>query len=196
MKKRIFIAINLPDKVKERAYEIQQEVDSSFAYFTGASPIKWTKKNNLHVTLFFVGYLELDDLAQVFNIVQNVADDTDAFDLKLKNIDYAPPGKIPPKMVWINGEKSTELGNLQQKLEASLLEHPNINLERENSGFIPHITLGRIVQWQWARINPEEITELNKDFPHVFGVRTIEVMESELKKGGAEYTILKSFNLK
>jgi 2'-5' RNA ligase len=186
----------LPEKLKEKLAENQKEIDSSFAYFSGFSPIKWTKKDNLHVTLFFVGYLEINDLAQVFDIVEDVANNTDVFDLKFKNIDYAPEGKMPPKMVWVNGEKSNELGNLQKRLESTLLEHPNIDFEKENNSFTPHVTLGRIVQWQWSRIEPEEISELNKDFPKVFGVRSIEVMESELRKGGAEYTILKSFSLK
>ncbi|MFA5013179.1 MAG: RNA 2',3'-cyclic phosphodiesterase [Candidatus Paceibacterota bacterium] len=196
MKKRIFIAINLPEKLKEKLAEGQKEIDGSFAYFFGFSPIKWTKKDNLHVTLFFVGYLEINDLTQVFDIVEGVANKTGIFDLKFKNIDYAPKGKMPPKMVWVNGERSAELGSLQKNLEAALLEHSNLNLETENNGFTPHITLGRIVQWQWARIEPEEIPEMNKDFFQMARIGSIEVMESELKKGGAEYTILKSFSLK
>ena len=198
MKKRIFISINLPQNIKKQLAEEQQEADRQFAYFCGNSPIKWTKKDNLHITLFFVGFLEINDLPEVFKIVESVASQFNAFDMKLQNIAYAPKGKIPPKMVWVNGEQSEELGRLQKALETALLSNPNITLESEdaiNKNFSPHITLGRVVQWQWAKLEPEEIPELNKDFLHNFSVNSIEVMESELKRGGAEYTILKSFNL-
>lgn len=199
MRKRIFIGINLPEKIKNRLAEEQQEIDRSFSYFCGNSPIKWTRKDNLHITLFFVGYLEINDLPEIFKIVESVVSKFSIFDVKLNNLTYAPKNKIPPKMVWANGEISDELGRLQKAMETALLANPNIILENEegsNKNFIPHITTGRIVQWQWAKIEPEEIPELDKDLSLNFSVKSIEVMESELKRGGAQYTILKSFELK
>jgi len=199
MKKRIFISIGLPDKIKNKITEFQEEIDRSFSYSCGSSPIKWTKKDNLHITLFFVGYLEINDLVGVFDIVEKVANEFNTFDLKLENISYALKGKFPPKMVWVNAEKSDYLGMLQKKLEVALLSNPNIVLENEegsNKNFSAHITTGRIVQWQFARMEPEELPDISKDFSMGFKINSIEVMESELKKGGARYTILKSFNFK
>jgi RNA 2',3'-cyclic 3'-phosphodiesterase len=199
MKKRIFISIGLPDKIKNKIAELQEEIDRSFSYSCGSSPIKWTKKDNLHITLFFVGYLEINDLIGVFDIVGKVADEFNTFDLKLENISFAPKGKFPPKMVWVNAEKSEYLGKLQKQLETALLSNPNIILENEegsNKNFSAHITTGRIVQWQFTRMEPEEIPDIEKDFSVGFKINSIEVMESELKKGGAQYTILKSFNFK
>lgn len=198
MKKRIFISIGLPEKIRNKIFEEQQEIDRSFSYFCGSSPIKWTRKDNLHITLFFVGYLEINDLPEVFKIVESVVDKFNIFDVKLLNITYAPKNKIPPRMVWVNGEQTDELGRFQKAMETALLANPNIILETEegsNKNFSPHITTGRIIQWQWARIEPEEIPELDKDFSFSFPVKSIEIMESELKKGGAQYTILKSFLL-
>lgn len=196
MKKRIFIAINLPEKVKNKLVDEQQEFDRSFSYFCGVSPIKWTKKDNLHVTLFFVGFLEINDLPEVFRIVEDVANHSESFDLRLKELIYMPKEKMPPKMVWSIANKPEELLSLQKKLETALLENPNISFEDENKNFSPHITMGRVIQWQFSKIEPEEVPEINKGIDYAFGVKTIEVMESELKRGGAQYTILKSFNLK
>jgi 2'-5' RNA ligase len=105
---------------------------------------------------------------------------------------------MPPKMVWVRGESSEELLRLQKILETSLLSNTNVVLENEegiNKNFTPHITLGRIAQWQWSRLDPEEIPALNKDFLYSFNADSIKVMESQLKRGGAEYSILKSFSL-
>lgn len=199
MKKRIFIGINFPEKIKNSLASEQQEIDRSFSYFCGSSPIKWTRKENLHLTLFFTGYLEINDLPEVFKIVENTVSKFEAFDLKLGEIIYAPLKKIPPKMVWVNLDFSEELARLQKAIQAALLNEANISLEENNESnknFSPHITLGRIIQWQWSRIEPEEIPQLEKNSGASFGVKSIEVMESELKRGGAEYTILKSINLK
>lgn len=198
MKKRIFISIGLPEKIKNKIAEFQDETDRSFSYSCGLSPIKWTKKDNLHITLFFVGYLEINDLVGVFDIVEKVAAEFNAFDLKLESMAYAPKGKFPPKMVWVNAEKSEYLAKLQKQLETALLSNPNIILENEegsNRNFSAHITAGRIVQWQFAKMEREEMPDIEKNFSIGFTIRSIEVMESELKKGGAQYTILKSFNL-
>jgi hypothetical protein len=40
MKKRIFISIGLPDKIKNKITEFQEEIDRSFSYSCGSSPIK------------------------------------------------------------------------------------------------------------------------------------------------------------
>ncbi len=75
-------------------------------------------------------------------------------------------------MIWVVGEKIEELN------------------------FSPHITLGRIRTWEFRRIEPEERPEVNEEINLNFEVNSIEVMESTLKRGGAEYTILESCPLK
>ena len=65
----------------------------------------------------------------------------------------------------------------------------------EGRGFAPHITLARILEWEFKKINPEEVPEINEDLDLTFSADSIEVMESEMKKGGPKYTILESHNL-
>jgi len=62
--------------------------------------------------------------------------------------------------------------------------------------FAPHITLCRINAWQWKQIEPEERPEINENIDLLFTVESIEVMESELKKGGPQYTIFRILSLK
>ena len=51
IKKRLFLAVNFPEKIKKELY--------SYSYKNGYSeiPARWTKKENLHITLLFVGSL-------------------------------------------------------------------------------------------------------------------------------------------
>lgn len=189
MKKRIFISIGLPENVKNKLESCSREISNSFTYFNGFCPVKWTRKHNLHVTLFFVGYVELDELTEIFEAVEKIVKKRRSFKINLKDISYGPKGKSP-KMVWVNGENSSELGELQAEMEKELLK-----VGQPDNRFTPHVTLGRIVQWQFNKIEPEERPDINKDVSISFEVNSIDIMESELRKGGARYTVLKSIPL-
>ena len=58
-----------------------------------------------------------------------------------------------------------------------------------------HITLARLRQWEFNKIEPEEKPEINEDINLTFEVNSIEVMESELKRGGPNYIVLESCRL-
>jgi 2'-5' RNA ligase len=185
MKKRVFIAINLPDNVRNKLEEIQKKTENSFSYFSGFCPVTWTRKNNLHVTLLFLGNIETEDLFYIFEKLEAITKNTEPFEVNLNSITYSPDNN--PRMVWVNGEKGKELKVFQDSMEKELFN-------RGSKEFNVHVTLGRIKQWQFRKIPKEEIPELEQ-VNLTFKVNSIEVMESELKRGGAMYTTLKSFPL-
>jgi len=173
-KHRIFIAINLPNNIKERLLECKTDL-----------PAKWTKKDNLHVTLNFLGNISDEELFEVCQNVKEIVSQYSPFDVKLTNISYGP-NKNSPKMVWAIGEKTKELISLKKSLDEALGSSERFN---------PHITLARIRKWDWQRIEPEERPEIEEDIDLNFSVNSIEIMESILKRGGPEYTIIESYNL-
>jgi 2'-5' RNA ligase len=188
MKHRVFIAINLPDGVKKKLLDYQQEWPEL--------PIRWTKKENLHITLVFLGNLSDEEVLEVCKNVREVAAKNPSFLVNLRGIIYGPPKKTPPRMVWAEGEKSKELGKLQSGLENSLLNSSFKGLKAENRPYAPHITLGRIKAWEFRQVEPEERPEVNEEISLSFEVNSLEIMESHLKRGGAEYTVLESCLLK
>ena len=99
-------------------------------------------------------------------------------------------------MVWTEGEKSEELGKLQSDLENSLLNSSVKGTESEARPYTPHITLGRIRTWEFRKIEQEERPAIDEDISLNFEVNSIEVMESELKRGGPDYAVLESIPLK
>lgn len=188
MQHRIFIAINLPEDIKNELFEYQ--------YKFPELPIRWTKRYNLHITSIFIGNVNDDEILEICKTTGEVAVKTKSFALSLDKILYAPPKKIPPRMVWAEGKKSKELALLKDNLEKALLNSKGMNFSTEARAFSPHITLGRIKTWEWKNIEPEERPEVKEDIDLNFQVDSIEVMESQLKKSGAEYAILESFQLK
>jgi len=182
---RVFIAINLPEDIKKELAKYQEKYPELAA--------KWTNKDNIHITLEFLGYLTDPELADACKIVGEVAKRHNSFSIDLNKILYGPPKKMPPRMVWAEGEKSKELSDLKNDLEKSLLEV--IRFRPENREFRPHVTLARIKEWEFRKIEPEERPEINEDIDLTFTVESIEVMESELKRSGPAYTVLESIPL-
>jgi len=184
-RKRIFIAINLPQNIKEELFNISHELKEI--------PAKWVKKENLHITLEFLGYLTDEEIAKTIHVTEKVAHTHSPFKVSLKKISYVPENKIPPRMIWVIGE-SKELSLLQKNLHDALKENNLIFSPEER--FIPHITLARIRKWEWKKIEPEERPEVERELNLSFKVNSFEIMESHLKREGPEYFVLKSWNLK
>jgi 2'-5' RNA ligase len=195
-RRRVFIAINLPEEIKLELIKFRGRFTLSQNENFGEWA-KWTSKDNLHITLEFLGDLADLEVVNACKITAQVAKRHKGFSINLNKILYAPPrlrSGQAPRMVWAEGEKSDELSDLKQDLEECLLEE--INFRPEGRGFSPHITLARISEWEFRKIEPEERPEINEEIDLTFNVESIEVMESELKRSGPVYTILESRQLK
>lgn len=190
MNHRVFIAINLPENIKKKLTDYQLKWPEL--------PCRWTKKENLHITLAFLGYLTDEELLEILKITKEVVLRHEPFFINLNKILYGPP-KQPPRMIWIEGEGSKELGKLQKNLENALSSAQTLakaDIEQEARPYTSHITMGRLKQWEFRQIEIEERPEVNEDVSFNFEVKSIEIMESRLKRGGPDYSILESCPLK
>ena len=199
MKKRIFIAINLPEDVRTVLVEYQNK-------YKDVIPASWTKPENLHITLLFIGDAEEEGIPEIKKTIQDVVVQQKSFSLTLNRNCYGPPQIIPPqtvvvqrieppRMIWAIGEKSEKFNLLCDKLEEALASSPKIRFKPENRENILHITLARIKEWEWRRIEPDERPEIEEDINLSFEVKSVELMESKLKRTGPEYITLESYKL-
>ena len=186
MKKRVFIAINLSEKIKEKLLELQKKWPNL--------PVRWIKKENLHLTLAFLAYLSNEELKRVSEATKEVAQRHSSFFIEITKIDLGAKDKGIPRLIWAEGERSQELVSLKKDLDQTLSRA--IRFSPENRDFLPHITLARIRKWDWQRIEVDQRPEICEYLSERFEVKSIEIMESRLKRGGAQYLILKSFALK
>ncbi len=185
MKRRLFIAINLPENIKNKLIGYQGK--------WADLPVRWTPKANLHITLVFIGYVGDNEMYEICNIAKEIAKRHGSFNIRLKRILLGPPNKFP-RMFWVEGKKSEEMARLKNDFE---------DMFSRVRACHPHITLGRIKQGQWRELSPQpEINEVFNFTPHhrrgagfSFPVETIEVMQSNLQRTGAEYTVLESVSL-
>ncbi len=190
---KIFVAINLPGDIKKQLFLYSQKFLDL--------PARWVPKDNLHITLEFLGALTDMEIGEICVAVKEVAERHGSFTIELQKVLYGPPlrqgsagqAQTIPKMVWVEGKKSKELAMIRQDLENTLTE--KISFIPESRAFAPHITLARINAMEFRQIEPEEVPEINEVIDLAFTVESIEVMESEMRKGGPVYTILESHNL-
>ena len=188
VKKRIFIAINLSEQLKRKLFEWELKLEQKYGLGEFRSKnINWVIKNNLHITLIFIGYVTDDETYKICKTVKDVAKNHSQFYIELERIVVGPPHK-QARMFWVEGGKSRELANLQTDLENALSGASNY--KKEVRPFSPHITLARFTN-QVARILPE----INELFKSPISVDSIDVMQSILHSNGPEYTILERVEL-
>ena len=155
---RIFIAVNLPENIKNKLAAYQEKWSDL--------PARWTKKENLHITLEFLGYLPAEEIMELCQKIREDALAKKPFFVRLNKICYGPVQKDykkPARMVWAIGEKIQEFN------------------------IIPHITLARIKNWEFKQIEPDQRPEINEDINLNFEVNSIEIMQSRLKKSAPRF---------
>ena len=177
---RIFIAINLPEDIKEKLTRFQKNWPDL--------PARWLKKETLHITLGFLGNRNEKELEKIFKAIKRVGDRHKPFSILLNKICYGPSTKIPPRLVWAEAEKSQEFSKLKKDLDSLLKKQINFLPDKRQS--IAHITLARIKKWNWQRLDTEQRPEINLPISIEIPIKSIEIMESKLKRTGAEYEAL------
>lgn len=132
---RLFFGIGFEEKTKERLVEVQDAV------IENARKGNFTRRENLHLTLVFLGKTDRAVVPDLQNILQEFQ--FRPFDLVLNNLGVFE--KRGGAVVWIGVQSNRSLFLLHRSLTRSL-EKAGIQIEQLD--FIPHVTLGRRVRWK------------------------------------------------
>jgi len=185
---RIFIAINLPLKLQNELSAYQDQWLEL--------PARWTRPENLHITLNYLGNANDEEICDICSLAAQVVKRHEPIEITLNRICYGPLRKFPPRMIWAVGEKSGTLGRLQMDFENTLHEFAGADSDTATDcTFAPHVTLARVKQTELKMMEAEEIPVIDETIKRNFLVDSIEVMESEMKRGGPNYIILESIKL-
>jgi len=176
---RIFIGIKLEEGVLA---QIEKELKPFKKMKTS---IRWTKPENIHLTLKFVGEVAADVYPEMERAVASFH-----FGQKPFKINFRGLGKFPAgdelNIFWIGLEPVVELETLFRRIEDILTR---FGVEKETRRFLPHITVGR----NKARFQFEPLlNELEKKSDVRLGesiVSSFQIFESRLAPRGPVYTI-------
>lgn len=133
---RTFVAINFPDVLKNEIQDIQNTIKP----FTKTA--RWTRKENLHLTLKFLGEIDNSGKETAIKAIQMACEDLKPFEIVFDKLGYfGNPRDM--RIMWIGTSGNVDkLFILQKKLEKSFIEY---GFSSDEKGFKPHITIGRDV---------------------------------------------------
>lgn len=130
---RIFTGIQLAAEVKDTILKELQP------FRRAAAPMRWTGRDNIHLTLKFIGEVEEALAAKAGEALAAARIPTAPFRLRLRGF-----GKFPAAdgldVLWAGVEASPALDSLFAGVEAALRP---LGIEPDTRPFHPHVTLGR-----------------------------------------------------
>lgn len=179
---RTFIAVDLAAGLKARLAALQETLGRS------GGGVKWTRTENMHLTLLFLGEVEQLEVVSICRVVQQRAKKHAAFALEVAGLG-AFPNPRRPKILWAGlAEGVPELRALHADLEEGLLDLGCYR--REDREYTPHLTLGRLSHEdraeEWSSVLATHADWAGGSSP----VDEVLVMASELRRGGPEYAVL------
>jgi len=184
---RTFIAIELPQEVKDTLGRIQDRLKASGA------DVKWVEPRNIHLTLKFLGETDEQTLNKVTAALEEIAKAQKQFSASLSFCD-AFPSINSPRVIWqgiTRGEQ--EIKAVAARIETRLAE---TGIPKEEHEFAAHITLGRTRSSRNRREMTELLTDMAAKPPQAeFAVTALTLFQSTLTPRGPVYTALRYFPL-
>lgn len=180
MQRKIFIGVDLPADVKKRLMQKVSKWEDL--------PIRWSKEENLHLTLAFLGHVDDELLGGICDGVREAVTNFDMFDIELNKLELGPTQDENARLVWFTGEESKELKKLTEEIEKEL----GI-FQASKKTFRPHITLGRIQKHNWQKLN--EKPRIEESFSVLLPIESVQVFESGMIEGNRKFSVIDSFEL-
>jgi len=174
---RVFIAIDLPEEIKNKIFSIYKDVKGVQG--------KFVERENLHITLKFLGELQPNIVEDVKNILDNVK--YEKFAIRVKGI-----GMFGSRVLWIGVSKGFEnIVKLHNIIDEELYK---IKFPKDYD-FHPHITILRIKNIV-SKKDFDHFIEKYKDFEFgEFEVKEFKLKQSILRPEGPIYLDIQKYGL-
>ena len=183
---RTFVAIEIPEPLKLNLNRSVEELRSGLK----DGLIRWVRLESMHLTLKFLGEIEMGQVHTIQGVLDQVAQRFSRFNLEIAGFGCFP-NFSRPRIVWVGfNPDGGGLPRLQSELTRRL---EKIGFEGEQRGYHPHLTLGRVRKGLsgsdmklisiWAQ--DAQVGTVGR-----FEVDAINLIRSVLKPDGAMYSNL------
>lgn len=187
---RLFFAVPLEEALRDAACDLQQRL----ARACRPGPrVKWVERDNLHLTLKFLGERPADVLEEIGRVAGEVAVSAAPLTLEVGGVGCFPP-RGAPRTIWLGLlRECPELEELAQALDRALAAAGLA--EPEERAFRPHFTLGRVKERGGAGELRRAIAALAEAPVGTMTVEHLDLLSSELTPRGPVYTECRRFRL-
>lgn len=153
-----------------------------------AARLRWTRPDNLHLTLKFIGEYPEANLGALDEALRGVAWPP-PFDVRIGGLGFFPDERRP-RVFWVGISAGPELGELATRIDQALVR---LGVPAERRPYSPHLTLARI----------EDRTPLERLYTATKALDSLEfgafrpdrfhLYRSQPSPGGAVYTQMGEF---
>ena len=177
---RTFISVPVPEPL----FNLQKKLKVTISEKMGK--IRWLHKDQIHLTIKFLGDTTEDSINDVRHVMRKVADEFKPFNLTVQKTGCFPRIERP-RVMWTG--VSGELDKLYQLVEKIQKKLNPLGFPKNEKKYHPHITIARAKYPQ--KKTPDISTFLNTSFnPIPFPIKKVQFISSELFPNGPVYTIL------
>jgi 2'-5' RNA ligase len=192
---RVFIALDIDDGIRAR---IQRFVEGVSGF---AEEARWVRPESMHVTLKFIGEQPAEGVDEIRRVISAVKGES--FEICFRDFGFFPTVKSA-RVFWVGIEAGPQLASL-----ATAIDHAasSLGIPKEDHVYSPHLTLARGGRSGAPRRQKEDrpnrgfqkLQEKLAAFPTPeFGTMTAReffLYQSQLMRGGAQYTKIERFGL-
>jgi 2'-5' RNA ligase len=179
---RVFIAIDVPDEIKDRLASLQNDLRPA------GRTARWVAADSVHLTLKFIGEVREQRIEAIDAALAGLA--WRNFPIAVRGVGFFP-GARSPRVLWA-GLKAPTMEALAEQIDTRL---ERAGFEREKRSFRPHITLARSKD---GRLEKELVAAASKLADLDFGSFTVDrfyLYQSTLKPGGSVHTKVREYRL-
>lgn len=181
-KLRLFVAFDVPEEARRALQDVIAPLRERF------SGIRWTKIENQHVTLKFLGWVPAAQREDIVEVCRDVSSRSAPALLSLTELGIFP-GPKRARVLWAGIDDPS---GLTSRLAADLdARFQPLGFEPEKRAFTPHLTLARSKR-------PQSVGELPQVPPELRGTFRLEdlrLYRSRLSPKGARYEVIDRFLL-
>jgi len=183
---RVFFAIEIPEFIREKLTQYQ----SSLKKAAKTHGIRWTKPNNLHITLQFLSDVRSQDLNRLIECVQKKLHQNVIYPIiHFGELQYFP-SSFKPRVIVLNITPPHDLSALSNIVGEGIKD---AQYEFENKPYRPHLTLGRIKQPHDIHLQMLSAVDI-PDFEEIKPT-VVTLFRSEPDVDGSLYTIIERLPL-
>ena len=183
--KRTFIATKITpgDKLLNAYRYIQDELENE--------KIKWVDSQQFHITLFFLGDTDEEQIPYIRNSLREVLTPFSAFNMHLSGLGLFK-NIHKPRVLWTGIHQFERMKEIKTQIDRQMKA---LGFTPEKREFKPHLTLGRI-KWINNKKKLENLLDQYKDEDfHEVTINEIIYFESILKPQGPVYKAIEKYTL-
>lgn len=187
---RAFVTLPIPEFVKEEIEHVQSELRRVLP----EKSVRWTKREQFHLTLRFLGNVESGRLPELSGALRVACSGFPGLKLRAERIGCFPDLRFP-RVVWVwVYDEAGQLLVLQRRVESAV---GNFAESREDKNFTGHVTIGRVngIKRPQAEVLANHTQALTGRRFGEWMATEVKLMRSELSPSGAVHSVLDVFPL-